>query len=98
MIWPIMEGCGVEIRAIWPHKSMYFRIEPYTAEEFFISQWPVERTSEHWLKIDFPHGAISKRDAKPIGANNREMSDAMEGMHNGGTHCSGLIGKGSSPP
>jgi hypothetical protein len=26
------------------------------------------------------------------------MSDAMEGMHNGGTHCSGLIGKGSSPP
>ena len=98
MLWPIMEGGGVEVCAIWPHEGMYLRVEPYTAEEFFISQWPVERTSEHWLKIDFPHGAISKRDAKPIGANNREMSDAMEGMHNGGTHCSGLIGKGSSPP
>ena len=86
MIWPIMEGCGVEICAIWPHESMHFRIEPYTAEEFFISQRPVERTSEYWLEIDFPHGAILEGDAQPIGANNREMSDAMEGMHNLGTH------------
>ena len=37
MLWPIMEGCGVEIRAIWPYESMYLRIEPYTAEELFIS-------------------------------------------------------------
>jgi hypothetical protein len=86
MFRPIMERCRVEVCTIWPHESMHFRIQPHTAEEVFISQRPIERTRQHRLEIDFPHGAISKRDAQPIWANNREMSDAMEGMHDDGIH------------
>jgi len=32
LLWPIMQGCGIKVGAVWPNESFDFRIESHQVE------------------------------------------------------------------
>ena len=92
-----MKGSRIKIGAVWPHKGVDLRIQPNLAEEIWITERAIQRSGQHWPKVDFTHHAVTKRNPKAMRANNLEVCDAMKCVNHVDTSGSGSIGRGSAP-
>ena len=63
---PVVEGCGVEVRAVGPDKSMYFRVDSDLVEQLEVTERPEEFPGKNRAKIDHLLHAVIEDDAQGI--------------------------------
>ena len=66
---PIMQSGWIKVCAIWPYKSVHFRIEAHPVEKLDVLEWRVQLACDCRLKVDRLNAAIVETDAKHIRPN-----------------------------
>ena len=61
-----MKGLGIEVRTVWPHQSVRFRIEGDLIEQDQVAERSIQLPSQNRLKVDNLLGSVVKTDAQRV--------------------------------
>lgn len=84
-LWPVVEGGRIKVRAIGPDEGVNLWVQPNLLEDLRVTQWPEQRSGQHWLEVDISHHDVAERDSQPIRTDHLEVCDAVECMNHGST-------------
>ena len=78
-----MKGGWIEIRPVWPHEGVNFRINADLAEKIGVAQGAEQLPAQDRLKIDCLAGAVLKANPQRVRSNDIKPFDSMNGMFHG---------------
>ncbi len=75
-----MQCSGSKVRSVWPNECVDFAIDLNLVEQAKFTQWTVQLTSQHRLKVDDLLGVIVKAYPKRVIRNDFEGPDLVDWM------------------
>ena len=77
---PVMQGCRIEIRAIWPDQRMHLGIEPDAIEHLKVAQRPIDFAQQNRAKVDALCRPVVKLNSQRVGGQDFKSDDPVNGM------------------